>query len=90
MSQQPLPTLPLLSGDLILDVFTHKSLRYPGAPVDNEFGDNDRLALLGGRLLSTAMTLALFNKRPMLSSEEIQVCHFCRLHRLVSTAIDPC
>lgn len=75
MNHQAHPAIPQLSGDLILDVFTHKSLRYSGVPAsaDTEFGDNERLAVLGTQLLATAVTLTLFHKRPMLSADDIHV-----------------
>lgn len=68
------PQLPKISGDLMLEVFTHKSLRFNGAPANEEFGDNERIAELGSRVLETAVTYALFRKKePMLSANEIQV-----------------
>ena len=71
-----LPAIPRISGDLILTVFTHRSLRFPGAPRDDdaEYGDSDRLAVLGEKALDMAVTDALWRKRPMLKAEEIQVC----------------
>ena len=74
---ESLPAAPKLRGDIILEVFTHKSLRFPGAPIneDSEFGDNERLSVLGEKVLELAVTFALFNKRPMLKAEEIEVRH---------------
>ena len=71
------PAAPKLRGDIILEVFTHKSLRFPGAPIneDSEFGDNERLSVLGEKVLELAVTFALFNKRPMLKVDEIEVRH---------------
>ncbi|TFY59846.1 hypothetical protein EVJ58_g5523 [Rhodofomes roseus] len=68
------PPAPKLRGDIILEVFTHKSLRFPGAPIneDSEFGDNERLSVLGERVLELAVTFALFSKRPMLKAEDIE------------------
>ncbi|KAJ3483127.1 hypothetical protein NLI96_g6521 [Meripilus lineatus] len=73
-SMTNLPTIPRISGDLILTVFTHRSLRFPGAPRDDdaEYGDSDRLAVLGEKALDMAVTDALWRKRPMLKAEEIQ------------------
>ena len=70
-----LPPLPKLTGDIILDVFTHRSLRFPGAPIseDSEYGDNERLAVLGEKALETAVTDTLFKKRPMLKAADIEV-----------------
>ncbi|CCL98505.1 uncharacterized protein FIBRA_00504 [Fibroporia radiculosa] len=68
------PPIPKLRGDIILEVFTHKSLRFPGAPTneDSEYGDNERLSVLGEKVLDTATTYTLFVKRPMLKAEEIE------------------
>lgn len=73
-TMDPLPSIPRLSGDIILEVFTHRSLRFLGAPIndDSEFGDNDRLALLGEKSFEIAVTDALFRKRPMLKADEIE------------------
>ena len=67
--------IPKLMGEIILDVFTHRSLRFPGAPTNDasEYGDNIRLALLGETVLQTAVKATLFKKRPMLSAEKITV-----------------
>ncbi|GBE77744.1 hypothetical protein BKA93DRAFT_757759 [Sparassis latifolia] len=62
---------PKLRGDIILEVFTHQSLRFPGAPSNEEYGDNVRLSLLGDKILETAVTFTLFSKRPMLTSDDI-------------------
>lgn len=70
-----LPSLPKLPGDIVLEVFTHRSLRFPGAPIneDSEYGDNERLAILGEKAMETAVTDTLFRKRPMLKAFEIEV-----------------
>lgn len=69
------PPLPKLGGDVILEVFTHRSLRFSGALLaeDSEYGDNERLAILGEKVLEAAVTDTLFRKRPMLKAEEIEV-----------------
>lgn len=71
-----LPPLPGLSGDIILEVFTHRSLRFPGAPTagGDEFG-NDRLAAIGEEALRMAITDALFRQRPVLKAQDIEVSH---------------
>jgi len=70
-SNSNIPPAPKLRGDIILEVFTHKSLRFPGAPVNEEYGDNVRLAVLGQKVLECAATYTLFNRRPMLNADEI-------------------
>jgi dsRNA-specific ribonuclease len=69
---ETIPPLPKITGDSILEVFTHRSLRYPGAPSNELFGDNERLAVLGAKALDTAVIYALFYKRPMRTAEELQ------------------
>lgn len=67
-----IPPLPLINGEVILEVFTHKSLHFsPGHP---ELGDNTRLAELGSHALDVVVTSILFDLRePMLKVEDIQV-----------------
>lgn len=71
-----LPPAPKLRGEIILEVFTHKSLRFPNAPLDedSEYGDNERLSVLGQNALETAVTYTFFSKRPMLTAADILVC----------------
>jgi dsRNA-specific ribonuclease len=70
-----LPPLPEIvgDGDLLLDIYTHKSLIPSGTPMNEEYGDTDRLADLGARVLDLAVTSHLHSKRPMLSASEIAV-----------------
>jgi dsRNA-specific ribonuclease len=66
------PPLPQLTGDIILEVFTHKSIQFDGP--NSEFGDNTRLAELGGQALQMVVTRTLFDlKEPMLNVSEIAV-----------------
>jgi dsRNA-specific ribonuclease len=65
-----LPALPKISGDIILDVFTHKSLRHG---TQETYGDSDRLADLGEKILEMTATSALFNQDPVLSAADISV-----------------
>lgn len=68
----PFPPLPKINSELILQVYTHISLRRLDAPPD-DYGDNERLARLGEMVLDATVTYALFNKRPMLNTQEIRV-----------------
>jgi hypothetical protein len=68
------PPLPELTGDVLLEVFTHRSLRFSGAPMNDEFGDSERLAILGAEVMELITTYCLFCKRPMLKADEIEVC----------------
>lgn len=69
-----LPPLPGLSGDIILEVFTHKSLRFTGAPTaSGDEYENNRLAVIGQKASEMAITDALFRQRPVLQAAEIKV-----------------
>jgi hypothetical protein len=71
-----LPTLPKIEGpniDLVLDVYTHRSLRPHDQELKEEYGDTDRLAELGAKILELAVTFHYYSKRPMLSASEVAV-----------------
>ena len=70
-----LPPLPKIEGDvdLMLDVYTHSSLRFGGAPMNDDYGDTERLAELGAKVLELTVTNQLYSQRPFLNSKEIQV-----------------
>jgi hypothetical protein len=60
-----LPPLPTIVGeDLLLDIYTHKSLIPSGAPMNEEYGDTDRLADLGARVLDLAVTFHFIQRDP--------------------------
>ncbi|TFK41809.1 ribonuclease III domain-containing protein [Crucibulum laeve] len=68
-----LPTLPKIEGDvdLLLDVFTHHSLRFGGAPMNDDYGDTERLAELGAKVFDLAVTFHLYSKKPFLRAHDI-------------------
>jgi len=67
------PPLPeIKNSDLILQVFTHKSLRRLNVTPE-KYGDNERLADLGRVVLDAAITRTLFHSRPILRAAEISV-----------------
>ena len=75
-----LPSLPKIDGDsvdLVLDVYTHHSLRpNPAQLLNQEYGDTDRLSELGAKILELAVTFHYYSKRPMLTASELTVgCH---------------
>ncbi|KAI6118994.1 hypothetical protein EV401DRAFT_1965177 [Pisolithus croceorrhizus] len=71
MSSEPnLPTLPKLSGMLVLEVFTHRSLRLA---CHASYGDNERLTVLGQHVLEMIITQLLFTRKPKLKRENIEV-----------------
>ncbi|KAF9535690.1 hypothetical protein CPB83DRAFT_842162 [Crepidotus variabilis] len=69
-----LPSLPRIDADydLLLDVYTHKSIATPDAPLNEKYGNVDRLALLGQEVFELAVTFHLFSKRPCIDMEEFQ------------------
>lgn len=73
MASDILPPLPPLDGDLLLEVYTHSSLYYEGRPIVEEYGDSERLAVLGSEVLNLAIAQRLFNKRPMMTAAEAKV-----------------
>ncbi|KIJ21919.1 hypothetical protein PAXINDRAFT_64403 [Paxillus involutus ATCC 200175] len=66
---EDLPELPRLSGESILEVFTHRSLRLA---CHAKYHDNERLSLLGRHTLETITAQLLFHRRPMLTKIEIE------------------
>ena len=71
-SEDDFAPLPNLRGDLILQVFTHKSMRRPGVSPD-EYNDNERLVDLGKSAFEASFSRYFFYKRPMLKAYEIAV-----------------
>lgn len=65
-----LPELPKLSGEIMLEVFTHRSLRLA---CHAKYRDNERLSVLGSHILEMVATQLLFNRKPMLTRSEIEV-----------------
>lgn len=71
--EKQLPPLPKLTSELILQVYTHVSLRRQTGVGPEEYGDNERLIELGKAVLDALVTNVLFNRRPMLKAGEICV-----------------
>ncbi|KII92599.1 hypothetical protein PLICRDRAFT_50990 [Plicaturopsis crispa FD-325 SS-3] len=70
MDSHRAPSLPQINGDLMLDVFTHRSLR--PTPV-GDYAGSARLAVIGDKMLQMAVALCSFSHRPVLSAEELEV-----------------
>lgn len=72
----PLPLAPQIDGEAMLEIFVHSSIRFPGAPMnaDSPYSDGQRLSTIGHRMLEAAYTSALFEKRPMLDADALEVC----------------
>ncbi|KAF9015549.1 hypothetical protein BDQ17DRAFT_1230096 [Cyathus striatus] len=61
--------LPKIAGDVILEVFTHRSLGRK--TTSDDYGDNERLSELGKASLEAILTEVLFKKRPLLRADEL-------------------
>lgn len=72
VSAAQLPELPKI-GDLVLEVFTHRTLRIEGSVVSNAFSDNERLSEVGEMALNLAVTNYLYHKQPVIESTGIPV-----------------
>ncbi|KAH7910698.1 hypothetical protein BJ138DRAFT_1064608 [Hygrophoropsis aurantiaca] len=69
MVEEEVPPQPKLTGPIIVEVFTHKSLRIAcGA----RYRDNERLSILGKQVLDMITTQLLFFRKPNLKAEEIR------------------
>ena len=69
-----LPPLPKIDGDfeLMLDVFTHRTVRMTSGMVE-DYGDTQRLAELGSKVFDLVTTYHLYSERPFLTAEDMQV-----------------
>lgn len=65
------PALPPVQSDATLAIFIHPSLQTVSAP-NERFGDSERLAFIGERVLQMAVAEIAFEKRPMLSGVELE------------------
>lgn len=80
MSNLP-PPIPEIGGDvdILLEVFTHASLRPSYTQMNAEYGDADRLAELGASALDLSVTNYFYSVRPFMSATEMQVCVYASL-----------
>jgi hypothetical protein len=75
-----LPPLPRLDGETQLIVFTHPSIfTLESKPIEDDdeadvLGDRLRLSMLGGAVLDTLVTSALFHFQPLLSPDNMRAC----------------
>ncbi|KAJ8474516.1 hypothetical protein ONZ51_g7179 [Trametes cubensis] len=85
-----LPPAPKIDGEAMLEVFVHKSMKFPGAPLNNDspYGDSDRLAALGHKILEAAYTDVLFSQRPMLKAEDMKQQVETKLQELVQAWVE--
>ena len=82
-----LPPAPQIDGEAMLEIFVHPSIRFTGMPLnsDSPYGDGKRLAILGGKALDAAFTHLLFDKRPMMTADTLDV----RYHPILSFCLFP-
>jgi dsRNA-specific ribonuclease len=68
------PPIPKIDNDvdLMLDIFTHSSLRHPSAPLNDDYGDTARLADLGAKILDAVVSYHFFVHKPNKTAVEIQ------------------
>jgi dsRNA-specific ribonuclease len=71
--REELPDLPKLSGHILLEVYTHKSLRLA---CNARFRDNERLSVLGHEILEMMTTQLLFFRKPKLTVHQIKVSRY--------------
>ena len=71
-TKMPLPPLPPISGNAALAVFVHRSFRSSRLNT-NSFGDGDRLAFLGKRVLGMVVADVQFKRRPMMDFVKLEV-----------------
>ncbi|TDL28200.1 hypothetical protein BD410DRAFT_782169 [Rickenella mellea] len=72
-SNNNFPVLPRINvAELVLEVFTHKSLRN-GHSSNGQSSDNQRLAELGDKVLVLAVTNSLYKKTPIVKAADIPI-----------------
>ncbi len=70
-----LPPAPQIDGEAMLEIFVHSSIRFTGMPLnsDSPYGDGKRLAILGNKALDAAYAHILFDRRPMVPADTLDV-----------------
>ncbi|KAI0801049.1 hypothetical protein C8Q74DRAFT_1214781 [Fomes fomentarius] len=68
------PSAPHIDGEAMLEIFVHSSIKFTGKPMNSEsvYADGPRLATIGSAMLEASYAAILFNKRPMLTAEELE------------------
>ncbi|KAF8634410.1 hypothetical protein AX15_000861 [Amanita polypyramis BW_CC] len=67
-----LPPLPKITGEIILQVFTHRSLQRSHGGTLEDNSDNRRLAVLGKTVLEVVVTHSLFKQKPPLAAADMR------------------
>lgn len=70
-----LPPAPQIDGEAMLEIFVHSSIRFTGIPLNSDslYADGKRLSILGGKALEAAYTHVLFDQRPMMPADTLEV-----------------
>ena len=58
-----LPPIPPIYGDVILETFTHKSLRFGGSYDNSQLNDNERLSELGRSVLNLVAINSVYHRQ---------------------------
>jgi dsRNA-specific ribonuclease len=72
------PPLPVVQSDTALAIFVHASLK--SSVQSDRFGDAERLAFLGQKVLHMVIAETLFEKRPMMTAVDLIVSAPCTVH----------
>lgn len=73
MSAKPLPPLPSLENKLYVEVFSHRSIRHGRYKAHPQYGDSDRLSIMGETAVHYSVVEDLFRSKEKMSSEAIKV-----------------
>ncbi|OJA19554.1 Ribonuclease 3, partial [Rhizopogon vesiculosus] len=73
MNKHSLPPLPSIQGELMLDVYTHRSMLSKEVDESTPHGNTERLAELGNSVLSMIVMYTLFSEKPMLPAHDLKM-----------------
>ncbi|KAG1783547.1 hypothetical protein EV702DRAFT_1054148, partial [Suillus placidus] len=68
-----LPPLPSIQGELMLDVYTHRSMLSNDVDENTVHGNTERLAELGSSVLSMLVVYTLYSEKPMLPAHDLKM-----------------
>ncbi|KAG1864711.1 hypothetical protein DFJ58DRAFT_772526 [Suillus subalutaceus] len=68
-----LPPLPPIQGELMLDVYTHRSMLGRDIDENTVHGNTERLAELGSSVLSMLVVYTLYSEKPMLPAHDLKM-----------------
>lgn len=73
MNKHSLPPLPSIQGELMLDVYTHRSMLSKEVDENTTYGNTERLAELGSSVLGMIVMYTLYAEKPMLPANDLKV-----------------